>query len=58
MNYNIYLLNADGSATLITQAQDLASAETAARAAGSGTQCRIEFGDITQSTVVEVITNG
>jgi hypothetical protein len=55
MNYSIFIVNQDGSASLVGQTSDLASAEASANGQPSGTTCRIEFGNDAQSSVVEFI---
>jgi len=55
MDYNVYLVNADGSGSLIGTFPDLVSAQGLANTQSSGTTCRIELGDAAQSTIIEFI---
>jgi hypothetical protein len=55
MNYKVFLVNADGSGSLIGQLSSLAEAVDLANSQTSGATSRIEFGNEAESTVIEYI---
>ena len=55
MKYSVYAINADESASLLSQFDDLASAQAFMAAQGAG-NFRIELGDAGQSSIIEVVS--